>query len=148
VPYTVCNEYTIQSAVAELRNWLPNCIGGVMWTALCMPDQSVYVPWYAGITTTPKEYTTGGKSSTPTTSAYWAFNDLAKNVHANYKNRIAAVQSAWSAFEASEFANQAANEATALADYNVNPASAAVFLTTYSGNLGHQAFLKAPTLKK
>jgi dipeptidase len=143
VPHTVCNRYTVNSCVTETRSWLPDCIGGVMWQAMRMPDQGVYVPWYAGITTTPTEYTTGGSSSTPTTSAYWAFNSLATWVHSNYSSRITGVQNAWNAFEASAFTNQAAAEATALANYNNNPATAITYLTNYSCDLGHQAFVAA-----
>ena len=141
-PYTVCNNDTIMSSVTELRNWLPNCIGGVMWQAMRMPDQSVYVPWYAGITTTPGEYATGGKKSS-STSAYWAFTNLASWVHSDYKNRIGAVKSAWRSFERAEFAAQASVESTALQDYATNPASAAQYLTNYSDSRGHQAYVDA-----
>ena len=146
-PYTVCNNWTIASSVAELRGSLPAGIGGVLWTSLSVPCSNGYVPWYEGITQVPVEYTMGSRVPVPG-SAYWACRRLAHWVGTSYKARHPAVASAWQTFEQGEFDQQTAVEATALDEYeNVSPAAAWEYLTTYTGVQAHQAYLQTELLK-
>jgi dipeptidase len=145
--YTVCNLDTVASQVCELRGWLPAEIGGVMWTALRTPCSSVYVPWYAGVTRVPAEYSTGTSRWTPG-SAYWAFNDLVTWVDGSYKGRIGDVQAAWKGFEEDEFAAQSGIEATALRKYKTDPTSVGQYLTDYANAQAHQTYVQAQELTR
>ncbi|OPJ60218.1 C69 family dipeptidase [Clostridium oryzae] len=64
--------FTEESHIIQFRPNMPNQISGIQWLALATPETSVYVPFYAGITTTPKTYRIG--TDTPDTkSAYWTY---------------------------------------------------------------------------
>ncbi len=145
-PYTVCNNWTISSSVAELRGSLPAGIGGVLWTALSVPSCNGFVPWHEGVTQVPVEYATGAYRYMPG-SAYWACRLLAKRVEHRYPGRHGAVAAAWRAFESDETHQQAALEATALAKYATDPAQAWAYLTAYCGGQAHAAYLLAQALR-
>ena len=42
----ICHKTTDYSAVWQLRGWLPDAVGGVMWVAPSRPCSSAYVPFY------------------------------------------------------------------------------------------------------
>lgn len=49
----ICAKYTDFSTVTQLRGWLPDAIGGVVWTSQSRPCSSAYVPFYASVTKLP-----------------------------------------------------------------------------------------------
>ena len=51
----ICYSTTDYSAVWQLRAWMPDAIGGVMWLAMSRPCSSAYVPYYGGISSVPTE---------------------------------------------------------------------------------------------
>jgi len=102
-PYrTICRDYTVESFVAQSRNWMPSEIGGVMWIALSSPCSSVYVPWYMGILSVPQAYQVG-TNGYDKNSAWWAFEKLSDTVDKKYGSRIWTVRNAWRLFEEEEF---------------------------------------------
>lgn len=44
------------STVIQLRNWLPDAVGGVVWFSMDNPGQSPRVPVFCGITDFPAMY--------------------------------------------------------------------------------------------
>lgn len=63
---------TMESHIIQFRQNMPVEISGIHWLALGVPETSVYVPFYAGITETPKTYRTGTEIPSDD-SAYWTF---------------------------------------------------------------------------
>ncbi len=53
----VCNNRTILSIVFQLRNWMPRNLGCIMWTCPGKPCSEIFVPWYLGMTKSPKGWT-------------------------------------------------------------------------------------------
>jgi len=109
-------ESTQESAVFQLRGWMPREIGCIYWRTTGRPDISVLTPWYLGVTATPETY--GGRAEASAllslahhfqppagtfqpdpTKAWWRFKSLAGLVDRDYARRIGAVQAAWSAQE-------------------------------------------------
>ncbi|WP_125707592.1 C69 family dipeptidase [Companilactobacillus zhongbaensis] len=63
---------TQESHVLQIRPDLKPEIAGVQWLSMGVSSQSVYVPFYMGITDTPEEYKIG-KLPYDEKSAYWTF---------------------------------------------------------------------------
>ena len=133
---TVCRDYTVESFVTQSRDWMPPEIGGVMWTALTSPCTSVYIPWYAGITTTPHVYQIGTNGYNKE-SAWWTFERLSDVVEKKYGDRIQYVQDVWKAFEKQEFQEVGGVEEAAMQLYAAGKIDEArTVLTAYSCSKG------------
>lgn len=79
---------TMESHILQIRNDVPKEIGGIHWLSMGVPDTSSYVPFYSGITETPKEYQLG-TDQPDNESAYWNYrmtNVLAVPYYAEFKN--------------------------------------------------------------
>ena len=136
---SVCRTNTQYSAVTQLRSWLPNEIGGVLWLALANPGTSVYVPWYKGITEVPHVYQFGKGKSDPE-SAYWAFKRIGNLVNTHYGDLIEDVQNAWKALEEREFVIQDSLEKTALELFQKDESLAKELLSSYSNAQALKAY--------
>lgn len=64
------------SYVTQMRSWLPDPIGGIIWFGVDDAGQSVHVPFYCSITDVPKSWSEGyGDILTYTDdAAFWVFN--------------------------------------------------------------------------
>lgn len=74
-----------ESHVLQIRPNLPNEVAGIHWLSMGVAAQSVFVPFFAGITDTPKEYKIGDLTYNPE-SAYWIFKlvGILLDAHYNY----------------------------------------------------------------
>ncbi|WP_329904647.1 dipeptidase [Porphyromonas pogonae] len=61
------------STVIQLRSWLPDAIGGVVWFAFDNPAQSPRIPIFAGNTQLPKSFEVCGQHRFRTDAAVWSF---------------------------------------------------------------------------
>jgi len=123
------------SFVGQARSWLPDPIGGVIWFGEDAPHSTVYVPFYAGITHTPKSFSEGSREFFDKDYAWWAFNFVSNWADLKYCYMIEDIKKVQKEFEDQFFANQPAIEKTALGLYNEDPELAIQFLTTYSNTV-------------
>lgn len=135
---------SITNWVAQLRGWLPNPIGGLLWGGLAAAWANAHVPWYAGITRTPTAYNIGtnnphGSSQYDSKSAYWVYETVTCLVNLFYRNTIDEVLPVWEAWEDKLFKIQPTIEKTALELYEKDPELAVDFLTSYSNAKGTEA---------
>jgi dipeptidase len=135
---------SITNWVAQLRDWLPNPIGGVLWGGLAASWANAHIPWYVGITRTPEPYNIGindseGKGKFEKGSAYWTFETVTNLVNLFYRNSIDEVFPVWEKWEDDLYAVQPAIEKTALELHGDDPELACEFLTTYSCTKGLEA---------
>ncbi|SEL06126.1 dipeptidase [Carnobacterium iners] len=89
-PISVPN--TMESHILQIRNNVPDEISAIHWLALGVPDTSNYIPFYSGITETPKEYQIG-TDEPDEKSAYWTYrttNALTNPYHDEFKTEIIA----------------------------------------------------------
>jgi len=94
----ICRKDTQYGMVAQLRNWLPNEIGNVMWIAPHRPCSQVFIPWYFGISEIPNNFNIGNYKSalknhfiqyddikTQTRSHnFWNYVEYADKINTNY----------------------------------------------------------------
>ncbi|MFD1549074.1 C69 family dipeptidase [Levilactobacillus fuyuanensis] len=78
---------TQESHVLQLRPAMDPALAGIQWLAMGVGAQSVYVPFYAGIESTPAAYHLG-KETYDADSAYWVYKLVSVLLDAHY-------QSAW-----------------------------------------------------
>ncbi len=66
-------QYCAYSWVAQLRNWLPDEVGGRIWFGFDVPRESPRIPIYAGNLSLPKSFAICGQDHFSRESAMWAF---------------------------------------------------------------------------
>ncbi|MEA1886495.1 MAG: C69 family dipeptidase [Bacteroidota bacterium] len=66
-------QYCAYSFIVQLRDWLPDEIGGRLWFALDVPRLSPRIPIYAGNLSLPESFYVCGQDHFSTESALWAF---------------------------------------------------------------------------
>ncbi|PWG00886.1 C69 family dipeptidase [Levilactobacillus bambusae] len=74
---------TQESHVLQIRPEFEPGLAGIHWLAMGVAAESTYVPFFAGITTTPAEYQLGQKDY-DSKSAYWIFKHASILVDAHY----------------------------------------------------------------
>jgi dipeptidase len=82
----IATQQTGFSFVAQMRNWLPNSVGGLLWFGVDDANTSVYVPIYCGINTTPDCFKVGNGDmlTFSWSSAFWVHNWVANQCYTKY----------------------------------------------------------------
>ncbi len=122
------------SFIAQMRNWLPDPIGGIFWFGVDDAGSSVYVPFYCGITQVPYTFAEGnGEMLTYSdNAAFWVFNRVAHFIYLFYDRVMPDVRKVQQELE-NRFASYVpAIDAAALKLYETNPQLAREFITEYS----------------
>lgn len=81
---------TQESHILQIKPDLPIEIGGIHWLAMGVAAQSVYVPFFAGMSSTPEMYHHGEKIYSAD-SAYWVFKLASVLTDAHYQEFIKAL---------------------------------------------------------
>lgn len=130
----IARYYCTYATVIQVRDWLPNEIGGLVWFGYDNPAQTAYAPIYIGIEKVPESYKICGRPGYNMDCAWWAFNrvsDLSAQKWGAMRHDVDKVRKA---FEEEVFKNQKEIEEKALALYKKNPKKARKFLTKYSND--------------
>lgn len=130
----IATQQTGFSFVAQMRNWLPNEIGGILWFGVDDAATTVYVPIYCGINQIPEEFAVGNGNllEFSWTSAFWVFNWVSNQAYSRYNFMITDIRKLQLQLEDKFADNMQAIEQAARSLYDVNPAKAKSFLTEYS----------------
>lgn len=122
------------SFIAQMRNWLPDHIGGINWFGVDDAGSTVYVPFYCGITQVPHSYAEGNGDMLTYSddAAFWVFNRVAHFKYLFYDRVMPDLTKVQSELE-STFAMQVKKiDEQALVLYKTDPSKAREFLTNYS----------------
>ena len=128
------------SFVSQMRSWLPDPIGGIIWFGVDDTYSTVYVPMYCSIDKVPYNYAvgTGNFNEFSWESAFWVFNFVSNYTYSRYSDMIKDVQKVQRQFESEFFANQPAIDDAALKLFAQSPQLAVDYLTDYSNEQGDQ----------
>lgn len=118
--------------VLQLRDWLPNEIGGLYWVYLDNPYFSPYVPIYAGNISVDDTYKTYNPDEYKEESARWAIDFVDNMANLKFQKISKDVQAVRNPWEAAIFKEQKEVEEEAKELYEKNPEQAQQYLTTYS----------------
>lgn len=82
----IATQQTGFSFVAQMRNWLPNAVGGLLWFGVDDANTNVYIPIYCGITKVPECFRVGNGDmlTFSWTSAFWIHNWVANQCYSKY----------------------------------------------------------------
>ncbi len=72
--------------VAQMRSWMPDYIGGILWFGVDDAATGLYVPMYCGINKVPECYRgdNGSLLEYSPTSAFWIYNGVANYAYSKY----------------------------------------------------------------
>jgi dipeptidase len=131
---------TAFSFISQMRSWLPNMIGGIIWFGVDDTYMTVYIPMYCDISKIPYNFAvgTGSFNKFDWESAFWKFNFVSNMVYPKYSLMVGDVKAAQSFLEGQFMAQQAETEAKAAQLYKQSPAEAREYLTQYSLSCARQ----------
>lgn len=72
------------STVIQLRGWLPDAVGGVVWLSFDNPGQSPRIPVFSGTTELPMAFNVCGQWRNDPTAIVWAFREANKLATVKY----------------------------------------------------------------
>ncbi len=130
---------TQQSActfIAQMRGWLPNEIGGVLWFGNDEPNMVAYTPMYCGATRVPECYAEGTADDHTFSwkSAFWVCNWVANMTYPRYSVLFPAVKAVRDELQQKYISEQANTDAKAQELLAQNSTTCRQYLTDYSVN--------------
>lgn len=128
--------------VAQLRNFMPDLVGPVLWFGVDDANTTVFSPMYACITKVPEAFSpeNGSMTEFSWTSAFWVNNWVANMAYNKYDYMIKDIRPVQQALEGSFFKHQPSVEKKALAIAEKDGEEAAVaYLTKYSATCANNA---------
>ena len=144
---TIARWYTMYGTIIQLRNWLPDEIGGVEWLAMDNIASSVYVPVYGSVTDIAEEYKVPGRVNGYTLkSAWWIFNRLGTLAAHRWGDAKKDVDNTWIPVQRKFINEQKEIDKKALELYNKKPSKAVEFLTGYSKKSAEEVMKKGVEL--
>ena len=144
-------EYTNERAIAtqqtgfvivpQMRNWLPDADGGILWFGVDDADMAVFTPIYCSVTASPECYRVGNGDmmNFSWTSAFWIHNWVANMAYGKYSYMIQDIRLVQQELENSYQQTIPAVDKAASELYAKNPAEAVKFLTWFSSTTADQA---------
>ncbi len=136
----ISTQQTGCSYVADLRGFLPDPVGGVLWYGVDDTYTSCYFPLYAGISAVPPAFARGTIDRFSWDSAWWVFNLVANYAQLKFSYMVKDIEKVQKELEGQFFDVQPAVEKTALDLLEKDPARAKRFLTDYSVSAGQKVF--------
>lgn len=124
---------TAFSYVAQLRNYLPDEIGGIAWFGVDDTYTTCYFPIYCSVTEISNPFAIGDINSYSRESAWWAFNFAANYANTRYSYIVKDIQSEQKIIEDLFVYQQDSVENIAL---SLTGAERISFLTNYSDLMG------------
>jgi dipeptidase len=117
--------------VAQMRSWLPDYIGGILWFGVDDAATSLYVPMYCGINKVPECFRqdNGSLLEYSSTSAFWTYNWVANYAYSKYSYMLPDIRKVQEKWE-NDFNSRVQDIDKAAV--GMNEIDARVFLTDFS----------------
>ena len=133
----ISTQQTAFTFVSQMRSWMPNAVGGVLWFGTDDANMAVFTPVYCCTNDVPECYdvNTADAVTFSEKSAFWLFNMVSNMVYPRYSALIGDLKKAQKAAEDAFAQNQPNVEAKALKLHSENHAKAVEMLTKYTGEM-------------
>lgn len=120
--------------VPQMRNWLPDAVGGVLWFGVDDADMAVFTPIYCSVTASPECYRVGNGDmmNFSWTSAFWMHNWVANMAYHKYSFMIQDIRKVQQELENGYQNILPAIDKAATELHAKDPKEAAKFLTWFS----------------
>jgi dipeptidase len=134
--------------VPQMRNWLPDAIGGILWFATDDADMTVFNPIYCSSLAVPECYRVGNGDlfTFSWTSAFWIHNWVANMAYHKYSFMIRDIRKVQQELEDGYQQKIPVIDKAATELYNKDPEEARKFLTWFSATTADQATARWKTL--
>jgi len=129
---------TAFSFIAQMRSFLPDEIGGLIWFGEDDSYFTCYVPMYVSIKQIPKPFTIGDINKFSLESAWWVFNFVSNFANLRYSDMVKDMQAVQNKLERTMLNQQEAIEETAMVLYKKDKETAVEFLNDYSNDQGNK----------
>lgn len=136
--------------VSQMRSWLPDAVGGVLWFGVDDANTAVFVPMYCSINEVPASYAQGKGDlyDFDFDAAFWVNNLVANMAYNRYSLMIGDIRKVQGSIEDGFEKQQPEVEAKAQELLKSNPAEAQTYLTNYSVECGQNATARYQKLVK
>ena len=127
--------------VPQMRNWLPDAVGGILWFAVDDADMAVFNPVYSSSFAAPECYRVGNGDmyNFSWTSAFWTHNWVANMAYGKYSFMIQDIRKVQQELENGYQQKIAVIDKAATELYEKDPGEARKFLTWFSTTTADQA---------
>lgn len=127
--------------VPQMRNWLPDEVGGILWFGADDADMTVFNPVYASALAVPECYRKGNGDlyTFSWTSAFWIHNWVANTAYGKYNYMIKDIRQVQQELEDGYRKALPAIDRAALELLKQDPAEARKFLTWFSSTTADRA---------
>jgi len=115
--------------IAQLRDWLPDEVGGIYWFYVDNAFTSAYVPMYAGVTDVADCYKHYDKEQFSENSIRWVVDFVDNLLYLRWQEAVKDLWAARNPLEQSFFDEQDEVDKTFLDLYNKNPKKARKYIT-------------------
>lgn len=127
---------TAFSFIGQMRDWLPDELGGICWFGVDDTYFTCYVPIFVGAISVPEPFTVGDIRNFSPESMWWAFNLVSNYANLRYDMMVKDMQQIQSKLESEMIAQQDSITKTAL---SINAThTRKQFLTGYSDYWGEK----------
>lgn len=126
--------------VCQLRNWLPDPVGGIYWFTPDDAYTTAFTPLYCGMTKLPKYYDNGDINRFSWDSAWWVFNFVSNYCYDRWNRVFPDVQKVRDEHEALFLDLVAGVDKEASELYEKSPALAKRYLTAFSTGTAEELF--------
>ena len=126
--------------VSQMRSWLPDAIGGVLWFGNDDANTTPYTPIYCCTTNVPECFAEGTANDVTFSweSAFWVCNWVANMTYPRYSALFPDVEARRDRIEARLLGEQDEVEARAAALLKTSPDSCKAFLDTYTNRMSRK----------
>lgn len=130
----IATQQTAFVIVPQMRDWLPDPIGGILWFGVDDADMTLFNPVYCCALEAPSCYRVGNGDlyNFSWTSAFWIHNWVANMAYHKYSFMIEDIRKVQNEIEGGYEKHLNLVEEKAAALYNKNPKEAIAFLTQFS----------------
>lgn len=136
----ISTQQTAGTYVIQVRDFLPNAVGGVLWYGNDDPNMVPYTPVYCSATQAPSCYDPSDADGVTFSwnSAFWVQNWVSNMTYPRYSQLFPSLQQARQELEDRYAAKQAEVERQAMELLRYDAARAAAYLTDYSADCARQ----------
>lgn len=130
----IATQQTGFSFVAQMRHWLPDYVGGILWFGVDDAASNVYVPIYCSTNKVPWAFSikNGSLLDYSASSAFWVFNGVANYAYGKYLPMMGDIRNKQKQLE-SRFDNEVIENDKKVLSLSV--ADAKKYLTHYSNDV-------------
>lgn len=132
----ISTQQTSFTFVGQMRSWLPDAIGGIVWWGNDDANMVAYTPIYCGVNEVPMCYERiAGKQDDVTfsfESAFWMQNVVSNMVYPYYNKIYPDLRNVIDRLEASYVKDLALIDTEAKTKFDADPSAARAFVTEYS----------------